>query len=157
VRALDTIIGPNVKGLSITLDRINRDDRGFLVLSGSESNAGLKAAFQRLRGILRNLADEFPKERIAWESDDHAPKFLTWRPHITIGMAFHRDGTHLPLPLKDRPTSRRLATPITFSVSQLAIVHYAYRSLLRCIGELTVPLNRPVKLTPERVTHALQI
>jgi hypothetical protein len=157
LQALETITRRGVRTHNVELDRISLDDRGFLTLSGDDAKTRLNAIPALINAIRRQAAKEFPKEKIAWGSDSYAPKYRTWRPHVTIGRVFHRDGLHLPLPLQGKATSRRLTSPITFRIEQIGVVHYAYRSLLRCIGEFAAPLDKPVQMTPEQVARALQI
>jgi hypothetical protein len=137
---------------SLVFDHLKLDESGQIRL---ESDSKLPGTFvdsvERFHKIQRNLvirySNMYPDE--IWTSKTRRdsrnrfyPRYDEYAAHITVGVAFEH--THgLPTQLKKQKHSEPLPKPVEFVFGDLFVVHYAYRSLLRCIGELTVPLAKP--------------
>lgn len=131
----------------IELKRLSIDEHGVVSLAGDPAQRStlLEAADSFLR-FVSTLVDEFaaryPDEN--WHEPGRGrdecrfgPKYDRFSPHATIGVAFS-SSTALPTRLIGHPSSVPLPSTITFDAGELAIVHYAYRSLLRLVGEVRV-------------------
>ena len=129
--------------LAISFTNLSLDQAGYIALHASEGSES--PAIERFQDILRNLAElraKYEKARPSEGWDDllsnessyrFEPKYSMFAPHITIGRAFTSTGP-LPLVLEEEATSLALAEPIQFLGGGVSVAHYAYRSLLRCVG-----------------------
>jgi len=80
-------------------------------------------------------------------------------PHITVGVVLDWEK---PLPIRRKKTGTDtlsaatgeplfLDRPINLKVDTVSVVHYAYRSLLRCVGEVRFPLTGPWDMSADEV------
>jgi hypothetical protein len=146
-----------IRQLRFSFDRIAIDENGHVVLTSSERHPQVEEVLGKIPSLLRQFAKEYPNERQAWDSGNHAPKYQKWAPHATIGMAFRRKANYLPLPARGHARSIPLARPIPLVAEEISLVHYAYRTLRRCVGEIAVPLAVPFKLSPQDIMRQLAI
>jgi hypothetical protein len=140
--------------LTCSLDRVVLDERGYVMLASDhqvESTAieTVNEFLDRIHALVSEYAEKYPEE--PWRDRKSGrvkgrfgPKFDRFMPHIAVGMVFSRT-TSLPTPFKGRTESIPLPAPLGYVVSELSVVHYAYRSLQRCMGEIVVsPTARTV-------------
>jgi len=120
--------------LSFTFDKIFVTERGNIILGCSETDG------------LTSMIDEFIQEwwRVVVNRDArlqpkrHAGQDIpTFMPHMTIGSVFAIDAG-FPVLINGSTATAVLEKPIQFEGNPVSIVHYAYRSLLRCVGELQI-------------------
>jgi len=145
----------------VTFDRIKVNSDGYVVLHGTERGRGDSVRLtQLLRSISDLIARQDPEE--GWSQKTpigeprFGPKYPTFEPHVTIGRLFDR---RLPLPVEvdNAMKSIKLSEPLTFSAAEYSIVHYAYRSLLRCPGEIPIKTESAVSLSESEIIGRLGI
>jgi predicted alpha/beta hydrolase family esterase len=129
------------------LDQVTLDLSGHVRLekmsrSATEFTSVVERLWQRIDEKIGEYAERHPDEGWLLGSDGGAGRFqrryATYIPHVTIGVAF-RNRAHLPEIIRGRSVSMPLSNPIEIRATRLAVVHYAYRSFLRRVGELLVP------------------
>ncbi len=150
----------------IELTQLYIDEHGVIQLRGNRDQGS--TPFEVLDSFLRyvstlvdEFADRYPNEH--WHEQAvgrgerrFGPKYNLFSPHVSIGVAFS-SSTALPARLTGHSISVRLPCPLTFNAEELTIVHYAYRSLLRLVGELRVPAEPGMVPDGERVLAQLGI
>lgn len=144
------------------------DETGYMSLHAPEDSES--PATDHFECVLREMAELRAKYEQANPEDgwgDRLPEDGSYRfgprhrsfiPHITIGRAFASAGP-LPIPLLGQRSSLELSGPIQFVGNALSVVHYAYRSLLRVVGEARFPLDRMItdKASPIQLLRSLRI
>lgn len=159
-RALWATLQACTQDLTVSLDRLVLNESGYMALESSEgSRHPTLNRFNSLLAELAQLREDFEKaypneawnKRLANEpSYRFGPKYESFVPSITIGRAFTSESS-LPSPLRGQTKSLKLAEPVHFAGDGLSVVHYAYPSLLRCIGEAKFTFVEPPKNEPEPV------
>ncbi len=150
---------------TLTFDTLMLDKSSSIVLATQQnSETPSTKAVSTFHDCLIELAErynqQFPHER--WNqhvvnSPDFRfrPKYNKFPPHITIGKMF--DYSHgLPMLLTGVQQSISIP-PISFTASRASAVHYAYRTFWRCIGEMTIPFNKPYTPDPIEVVRSLSL
>jgi hypothetical protein len=127
--------------------RVGIDPRGFVSLMGV--NSSHEAAVHKIDVLLdrvRELATSYSRRypRDGWGDtvrDGHeprfGPKYPAFMPSMTLGMGFASQQS-LPLPILGLSFAHDLPRPMSLRVTAPRIVHYAYRSLLRTVGEFAI-------------------
>jgi hypothetical protein len=159
-RAMDETLPDELR---FDLDRLFLDEEGYIVLGAGQEGDAAEAVNGLLRScntIVDQLEEAFPGER--WgqrlgggQGYRFRPKHTRLPPHITLGRAF--DGRNgLPVPLRGE-TATLPIPPIHLEARQAVIVHYAYRSMLRCVGRIPLALGHPVSLCEMDAVRHLRI
>lgn len=147
--------------LDFNFSRLVLDNRGYIILEPDENETGhsiqiLNDFTETLQSIVDEFNEEFPNERwnqrLKNESDCRFKPKLNFFPHITIGRAFNCHNS-LPISLNGEKGYIQISPPIRFDASDISIVHYAYRSLFRCVGE--IPITQLCSLNKNEVVHLL--
>jgi hypothetical protein len=136
------------KGRSVPrFSRIRVDGRGYINLEPGRAQDDLltQAIDAYLHSALEQVVEystRYPEEK--WDAllkdqgqPKYGPKKHEYVPHVTLGMIFGRRET-LPTPLVGDEFEIDLGSMVTCSLDQVSIVHYAYRSLLRVVGEFQI-------------------
>jgi hypothetical protein len=151
------------KSIEVTFDQININQQGYISLvSDSEKHSALikivDSFLVSITELIETYSVKYPKE--FWKDgikySRFFPKYTSFIPHITIGMIFNKQ-TNLPIPVLGKTLSFSTPFPIGYLVSELMLVHYAYRSLLRSIGEISINTIETEFITSDDVLHALGI
>jgi hypothetical protein len=137
---------------SCRLSRIILTNRGSLVLAGDENDSqGIQERIAELQRIREEYTKCYSDE--CWAQRSLQPKYPQFRPHVTIGRAFDRRSYALPMPWSGREFDATLSSPITLVADVPRVVHYAYRSLLRCVSQTSVVPTA----SADEVAYALRI
>jgi hypothetical protein len=120
-------------------------------------------SYSRSRGLFAGvslegstLRPDIPPNEIPPNEPRFGPKYPTFLPHVTLGRAYDEWG-FFPVPL--RTSARRVTLPesVTFRTQHVHVVHYAYRSLLRCVGDMRIALDTPPTLDSAALADHLHI
>jgi hypothetical protein len=154
------------KDIEFKFARVRVDDRGYLNLEPGREHDQVLA--EMIRAYRMRVAEQVAEYSARYPAEDWSallsdekqqrfgPKSRDFSVHITLGRAFSH-GQSLPMPLQNGCMSVDLDRPISVPVTAVSIVHYAYRSLLRIVGNLDINLGQDVMLDEHRVLHRLGI
>ncbi|MBN1219776.1 MAG: hypothetical protein JXM69_12675 [Anaerolineae bacterium] len=153
--------------LEFEFNRLILDERGYFILAPDENKVSpsIKAInnfLTVLSGIIDEFNQQYPDEQWNQRLEDGTdyrfrPKFTNYFPHVTIGRAFDYSNS-LPIPLNpEKDKYIQIPTPLEFSSDRGSFVHYAYRSLLRCVGEIPVHFTEQSMLDPIEVVRLLRL
>lgn len=150
----------------LKFSRIRVDSRGYINLEPGRAHdtALIRAIDAYLRSVLEQVAEyaaKYPHEK--WDAllkdqrqPRYGPKKNGYVPHVTLGMMFDRRQT-LPTPLADEEFNIDLGSIVSFPLEEVSIVHYAYRSLLRVVGEFDVKSGVRSKADGDSILRRLGI
>jgi hypothetical protein len=143
-------------------DKICVDELGKIRLESRKSSkefAQLTAAFREKQAdLLGKYANKYPDE--PWTARKSNFEYHlsndTILPHVTIGVAFDESGG-MPLRLRAGDHSTSLPKSFEFVCRDLCMVHYAYPSLLRRIGDYVISLIQSHSMSGDGILRRLGI
>ncbi|MDX1982044.1 MAG: nucleotide-binding protein [Bryobacteraceae bacterium] len=136
--------------LRYELTQVVRGQDGKILLAGDMDHGSTA-----LMTTLREIAEKYFRSRN--DGNLFKPKYETFCPHLTIGHAFKCSNHYFPTLSAGRELKRPLPKPVVLEVDLLSVVHYAYRSLLRCVGELPFTIKGGPSISPAAIKAELGI
>ena len=146
------------KELTLTFHDAFLDAGGYMGVRGKLADDC--AILTDITQLVNEYAQRYPQEGwLALITPDErcfGPKYQTFLPHVTLGRAYDDCGS-FPIPLTTSARRVSLPEPLTVRTQHVHIVHYAYRSLLRCVGDLRISLDMPLALDAAGIANHLRI
>lgn len=141
--------------LEFPLTKARLTTEGHIVLASTQEDERLSRFFVQVRTLAARFAADYPNESRFWKHKDYQPKYERFLAHATIGVAFRQSPTTLPMLYDGPEITLDLPEPYLLRTDVVSVVHYAYRSLLRCVGEFEVHLTGRFDPAPETVLSQL--
>jgi hypothetical protein len=150
----------------LRFSRVRVDSRGYINLEPGRTHddaltATMGAYLDRILAKVAHYAATYPQDN--WNAllkDQRQPRFgpkkNSFAPHVTLGMIFRQDEA-LPAPLAGEEYQIDLPSAVDCPLEDVSIVHYAYRSLLRVLGEFEISPNARSKADGDRVLRKLGV